>query len=193
MDAGGSSADERIPAALTIHDADGMTVADNSDVKNVTAKKNGSEYSVLIQFTDAGADKFSEATAWLIGQTLSIYLDNEELMAPTVNEAITNGEVTLVGDRVSTKEKAEEIADAIKYGRKPSEAVAEQESPASAMPLVVNDTTPVDFQPPYVTALDMTPNGAVGGTERTGDTNLFTLYSFNPNIPLSSFSSTVAE
>jgi hypothetical protein len=128
---GGSPADERIPAALTFRDADGAIIADNSDVKSATAQKDGSDYSVLIKFTDAGKDKFAEATARLIGQPLSIYLDDEELMSPIVQVAITNGEVTLVGDRVNTKAKAEEIADAIKYGRKPSEDTA-QSNPAQS-------------------------------------------------------------
>jgi hypothetical protein len=127
---GDSPSNDRTPAALTFRDADGTIVADSSDVKSAKAKKDGSAYSVLITFTDAGKDKFAEATARLVGQTLAIYLDDEELMSPTVNEAITNGEVTIVGDRVATKEKAEEIADAIINGRKPSAAGEADSAPA---------------------------------------------------------------
>jgi hypothetical protein len=117
---GGSSSNDRIPATLTFRDADGAIIADNADVKSAKAQKGGSEYSVLIKFTDEGSEKFADATARLIGQPLSIYLDDEELMSPVVQVAITNGEVVIVGEKVSTKEKAEEIADAIMNGWMPS-------------------------------------------------------------------------
>jgi hypothetical protein len=138
---GGMSATEWTPAELTFREADGTIIADKSDVKSATAKKDGSDYAVIIKFTAEGTKKFAEATARLIGQSIAIYLDDVELMSPTVNSSITDGEVLIVGDRVSTKEKAEEVADAIKNGWKPSsvassngqtgEKPTEQPAPAS--------------------------------------------------------------
>jgi len=51
-----------------------------------------------IEFTSDGGKKFEEITGRNIGKPLAIYLDNELLSAPTVNQQITGGRGVITGD-----------------------------------------------------------------------------------------------
>ena len=44
------------------------------------------QYVVSLEFSDAGKEKFAEATGRLVGGTISIWMDDVRLSAPTVNE-----------------------------------------------------------------------------------------------------------
>ncbi len=60
-----------------------------------------SEIAVSFNLKPEGAALFSEITGDLVGEPLGIFLDNEIISAPTVNEAITNGSGVITGLEVS--------------------------------------------------------------------------------------------
>ena len=74
-------------------------------------------YVVYLYFTDAGKAKFATATAELVGSKISIWMDETEISAPTVNEAITDGTAYING--MSGSEEAKELADKINAGSLP--------------------------------------------------------------------------
>ena len=74
-------------------------------------------YVVYLYFTDAGKAKFATATAELVGSKISIWMDDQEIQAPTVNEAITDGTAYING--MSGSEEAKELADKINAGSLP--------------------------------------------------------------------------
>lgn len=85
------------------------------DVKRAyaTYDENGSPV-VALEFTTAGAKKFSDATASLTGQKMSIYLGEDLVSSPTVNEQISGGKATI--SNLESFEQAEEYAMLISSG-----------------------------------------------------------------------------
>ena len=88
------------------------------DIKNAQAgvDENGN-YVVYLYFTDAGTQKFSTATAQLVGQSISIWMDDTMIQAPKVNEAITGGQAYITG--MEDSEAAKALADKINAGSLP--------------------------------------------------------------------------
>lgn len=78
---------------------------------------NENGYVVALKLTKAGSAKFAEATARLKGSVISIWMDDQQISAPTVNEAITNGEAIITGDFDADSSK--ELADKINAGSLP--------------------------------------------------------------------------
>lgn len=74
-------------------------------------------YVVYLYFTDAGKAKFATATAELVGSKISIWMDDQEIQAPTVNEAITDGTAYING--MANAEEAKSLADKINAGSLP--------------------------------------------------------------------------
>lgn len=74
-------------------------------------------YVVYLTFTDAGTSKFATATAELVGSTISIWMDDEMISAPTVNTAITDGNAYISG--MADADEAKELADKINAGSLP--------------------------------------------------------------------------
>lgn len=68
-------------------------------------------YIVQLKLTDSGKAKFAAATTRLKGQTISIWMDDALVSAPTVNDAITDGEAIITGnfDENSAKDLANKI------------------------------------------------------------------------------------
>lgn len=60
---------------------------------------------VQLVFTSDGAQKFEQITKKNIGRQLAIFLDNELLMAPTVQTAITGGQAVITGQFTSEQTK----------------------------------------------------------------------------------------
>ena len=87
------------------------------------------QYIVSLKLSEAGAEKFAEATSELVGSTISIWMDDVMISYPTVNEAITNGECSITGD--FTSEEATQLANQIQAGALP---FALQVSSFSSMP-----------------------------------------------------------
>ena len=64
--------------------------------------------------TDEGAEKFAEATAANIGSRIAIVYDGETISAPTVQNAITNGNAAITN--MESYEAAEQLASTIRIG-----------------------------------------------------------------------------
>ncbi|MCD8025746.1 MAG: protein translocase subunit SecD [Clostridiales bacterium] len=76
-----------------------------------------SQYVVSLTFTDEGAELFEEMTTEYLNDTISIWMDDIMLSAPTVNSTITNGQAQIEGD--FTAEEATELAEKINAGALP--------------------------------------------------------------------------
>ena len=73
--------------------------------------------AVKLEFNDEGAALFAEATGRLIGQVISIQLDDEVISAPTVNTQITEGTAYITG--IGDKDTAMNLATLIRAGALP--------------------------------------------------------------------------
>ncbi|MDR0913555.1 MAG: SecD/SecF family protein translocase subunit, partial [Oscillospiraceae bacterium] len=76
-----------------------------------------SNYAVYLNLTAEGAATFADITSQYQGQTVSIWMDDEMLSAPTVNDVISDGKATISGD--FTAEEATTLANQIKSGALP--------------------------------------------------------------------------
>lgn len=97
---------------------DDVILSGAQDIKNAQAGVNDSgAYVVYLTFTDAGSSKFAAATAELVGSKISIWMDDQEISAPTVNTAITNGSAYI--DGMKNADAAKDLADKINAGSLP--------------------------------------------------------------------------
>ena len=98
---------------------DDVILSGAADIKHAQAGylQNSTECIVELQFTDSGTAKFSQATSELVGQTISIWMDDTMISAPSVNEAIPNGQAYISG--VGDIEEAKALADKINAGALP--------------------------------------------------------------------------
>ncbi len=74
-------------------------------------------YIVQLKLTGAGKSKFASATQSMIGQQISIWLDNQMKSAPTVQSAITNGIASITG--MEDADAAADLANFINAGSLP--------------------------------------------------------------------------
>lgn len=107
------------PGSLEFQTQDGETVITGSDVKTAFAQSGqddmgNKEYSVELDLTDEGAEKFAEATEANVGKQISIIYDGEVISSPRVNEAITGGQAYITGN--FTYEEADNLASTIRIG-----------------------------------------------------------------------------
>lgn len=72
---------------------------------------------VQLNLTEEGKTLFAAATQEMIGQVISIWMDDQLLSYPTVNEAITDGHAIISG--MGSTEAAQELADKINAGSLP--------------------------------------------------------------------------
>ena len=121
----------RTPSGTTAENV----ILEGSDVVSATPAMTQDEstgeyqYVVSLQLSEEGKEKFAEATERLVGQTISIWMDDVMISYPTVNEAITNGECSISGN--FTSEEATQLANQIQAGALP---FALQVSSFSSMP-----------------------------------------------------------
>lgn len=98
-------------------------VLNGADIKNAQAGMDDTgaikDYVVSLQFTDEGTNKFADATAANVGKPIYIIYDNAVVSAPTVQEAITDGNAVI--NQISSYEEAEKLANTIKIGALPLE------------------------------------------------------------------------
>ena len=98
-------------------------ILDGSDIVSaqagyITNEQTGQpEYVVNLEFTDEGTEKFAEATSEMVGDTISVWMDDVMISYPTVNEAITDGQCTISGS--FTAAEATELANQINAGALP--------------------------------------------------------------------------
>ncbi len=76
---------------------------------------------VTIEFDREGTQKFAEATQNLLGQPISIYLDDELVSSPVVENVITDGNAIIRGD--FTADEASDLALILRSGALPVELV----------------------------------------------------------------------
>ncbi len=106
-------------ARLTFRDPDGnvlvegQNVADSQVVKDQTT----GEYQVSLQFDKTGAEDFAKATKELVNQSIGIYMDEEQISNPVVQEEIKGGEAVING--MGSQEEAETLSEKINAGALP--------------------------------------------------------------------------
>ena len=76
-----------------------------------------SSYLVALELSSDGAKKFAEATERLQGETISIWMDDVMISAPTVESVITDGKCTITGNFTATE--ASSLAAKIRAGALP--------------------------------------------------------------------------
>lgn len=77
-------------------------------------------YIVLLQLSDDGKSKFATATTKLVGQVISIWMDDTMIEYPTVKEAITDGTCSIEGGSNGfTATEASALANKINAGALP--------------------------------------------------------------------------
>jgi len=104
----------------------GDLILDGNDVKSAEAMyqivdetTQRREYVVALELNDSGKSAFSKATKQQSANkgTISIWLDDQMISNPTVNNHIENGEAVITGSQ--TFEEAKELADLITSGALP--------------------------------------------------------------------------
>lgn len=91
------------------------------DIKGADAKidstESGDDNVVQLSFTTAGAQKFADVTTANVGKIVYIVYDGEVVSAPTVQQAITDGNAVI--NSISTYEEADSLATTIRIGALP--------------------------------------------------------------------------
>ncbi len=102
----------------------GDIVLQGSDIKKAEAMRQAQqdgtyEYVVSLNLTDQAKEIFATTTGAMAGtgEAISIWMDDTMISAPTVNEAITDGQAIITGS--FTSESAKSLADKINAGALP--------------------------------------------------------------------------
>ena len=99
-------------------DKDDVILSGAADIKSAQpGLDEDNNYVVYLNFTDAGTAKFAAATKEMLNKTISIWMDDQEISAPTVNSVITNGNAYING--MKDAEEAKALADKINAGSLP--------------------------------------------------------------------------
>lgn len=109
----------KIPAGTTAETIilEGSDVVSAQPAVTQTESTGATEYVVSLKLSDEGKEKFAEATGRLVGQVISVWMDDVRLSAPTVDEVISNGECVIRGS--FTSESATTLAAQIQAGALP--------------------------------------------------------------------------
>ena len=90
----------------------------SEDIKRAQAGLDeNNNYIVALELTDVGTSKFAAATQNYLNQTISIWMDDDMISAPTVNSVINNGMATITG--LADAEEATDLANKINAGSLP--------------------------------------------------------------------------
>lgn len=102
----------------------GDLVLQGADIKKAEPLRQPEEdgtysYVVSLELTDTAAETFSAVTSTMAGtgESISIWMDDNMISAPTVNEAITDGHAIISGD--FDADSAKDLADKINSGALP--------------------------------------------------------------------------
>ncbi len=93
----------------------------SEDVKTAYAGVNPEDTTkpiVALELTAAGSSKFASATQANLGNVISIWMDDELISSPVVNDVITNGQAIISSDTM-TPEEATDLANKINAGSLP--------------------------------------------------------------------------
>ncbi len=119
------------PAELEFKDANGnVLIEGGKHLEDANAVLYEGSYAISLTFNDAGTEAFATATSENVGSTISIYINGEEIMAPTVNTAITDGNAVITGNY--TQQQANEMAIKLKAGTFAVKLTPEENSTISA-------------------------------------------------------------
>lgn len=87
------------PATLEFKDPDGnIIIKGNEHLKSASETVHEGAYVISLEFNDTGREKFATATKENIGKTISIYINGQEILKPTVNAAISDGRAIITGN-----------------------------------------------------------------------------------------------
>ena len=117
-------------AKLEFYNPSGEVFMTGDMVKTATYYYSEGDHQIAFTLTDEGAKLFADVTAANIGKTIAIYLDGEQLIAPTVQNAITNGSGVING--LGSAERATTIAAKIQSGALPLELTQQKVDKVSA-------------------------------------------------------------
>ena len=104
-------------ANLTFRDASGNVLMNGDRVKKATAASDEDGFIVSLEFDAQGAKEFADITSNMVGETLCIYMDEDQVSSATVQEAITGGQARITGS--FTKDDVISLADTINAGALP--------------------------------------------------------------------------
>ena len=106
------------PAKLEFLDPDGNVFLEGSALQAATPTTDDmGNPAISFTLTAEGGNTFGNMTAQSVGETISIQLDGEVLMSPTVNEAIYGGHVLVTGS--FTEEQAQTMCLQLQSGSLP--------------------------------------------------------------------------
>ncbi len=108
--------DEGLPTGQTKN-----IILEGKDVERayVSYDQETNQYVVALDLTDVGGDAFAEATGRLIGQQISIWMDDICITAPNVSQKITGGHAIISSPDYKEYEPAQNLADKINGGSLP--------------------------------------------------------------------------
>lgn len=104
-------------AVLTFKDEDGKVIVSGKNLKNAqfayqTVSQGGvREPVVQLEWDEEGKKMFADGTAANVGKTIKIFLDEEEIMAPKVNEAIKDGNAVITFGGSKTEDAVKSAQD----------------------------------------------------------------------------------
>lgn len=117
-------------AQLTFQDAKGNVLMEGSHVKSAKpAKDQYNQYVVALSFDEQGTKIFSNATKDMIGQSISIFMDETNIQTATVQAHIDSGEAQITG--MNSYDEAKALADKINSGALPFSMVTKNYSTIS--------------------------------------------------------------
>ncbi len=115
-------------AKIMFKDPEGNVLLEGEDIKDAKYNEDPTDNTglpsphVVLEFSSEGSSKFAEATGKLVGQAMSIYLDDTEIAAPIVNSKIESNTAIITmgqGTYAEKKAQANEYAMLISSGALP--------------------------------------------------------------------------
>jgi protein-export SecD/SecF family membrane protein len=115
-------------AKLTFRDPDGNILVEGKDVEEsiVQIDSKTGEPVVTLKFDSVGTQQFADATAKLVNQRISIYMDETMISSPVVNEAITGGEAVI--SNMGSIDEAKALSEKINSGALPFSLISKNHS-----------------------------------------------------------------
>ncbi len=115
-------------AKIEFRDPDGNVLLEGDDIESAKYSEEPTDNTglpsphVVLNFSEEGSKKFATATEKLVGKTMSIYLDEDEITAPTVSGKIDSNTAVITmgqGTYAEKKASAEQYAMLIDSGALP--------------------------------------------------------------------------
>ena len=97
------------PAHLEFRDPNGNVVFEGKDIKSAGAQwtdDTNTKAGVGFVLNSEASEAFAKATSEFLGQSISIYLDDELISAPTVNQVITGGQGIITSSASESTEES---------------------------------------------------------------------------------------